>query len=67
MKNKFPHYWICFTCAKEKGGIWPEGHVATVAPIKCEYCNDKNRLKDEASAPYVDFDWEDLETKHLRD
>ncbi len=63
----FPHYWICATCAAEKGGVWPEGHCATVGDIECKYCNDKNRAKGEASAPYVDYDWPNLKTSHLRD
>lgn len=53
--RRFSHYWICDACAKERGGVWPDGHVATVADIPCKYCDDKNRVG--PSAPYIDYDW----------
>lgn len=65
-KEKFPHYWICDACAQERGGIWPEGHRGTFAEIKCKYCNGKKQ-KDTFIAPYVDYDWPDLDTQNLRD
>lgn len=65
--NEFPHYWICGKCAEARGGKWPEGHVATVVVKRCEYCNDKNRSPNEAIAPWVDYDWPDLDTRMLRD
>jgi hypothetical protein len=63
MKSKlldiFPHYWICGVCAKERGGVWPKGHVATIAQKKCEYCNGKNHTSEDFIAPWVDYNWED--------
>lgn len=56
------HYWLCIDCAKEKGGIFPEGHVCTVMKGECPYCK-----KDKTIVPWVDFDWPDVRTKHLRD
>lgn len=50
-------YWICDACAKERGGVWPEGHVATLADVPCRYCDDKHRKPGERIAPWVDFDW----------
>jgi hypothetical protein len=61
--DKFPHYWLCSECADAKGGKWPEGHVATVTHGECPYC----KTPDVTIIPYVDFDWPDLKTKHLRD
>lgn len=65
--NKFPHYWICVACAKERGGTWPKGHVATVALKTCQYCNGNNHEPDQLISPWVDYDWTDIKTKHLRD
>lgn len=59
MKEKFPHYWICDACARERGGIWPEGHVATLALTECQYCNGDKHLSNEAIAPWVDYNWPD--------
>ncbi len=55
----FPHYWICNSCAKEMGGEWPKGHIATVVLKKCEYCNGKNHEETEFIAPWVDYNWKD--------
>jgi hypothetical protein len=63
----FPHYWICHACATERGGVWPEGHVATMAVKKCEYCEDRLRTPNEAIAPYVDYNWPGLNTRYMRD
>lgn len=65
-KDLFPHYWICDNCAKERGGEWPDEHVATVAKKMCKYCDGKNQTNDFIS-PYVDYDWHTVKTKHLRD
>lgn len=64
-KEIFPHYWICCNCAKERGGTWPPGHIATLAYIKCEYCDGKNHTANEAIAPWVDFDWADDESTFI--
>lgn len=50
---KFPHYWLCGDCAKNKGGVWPEGHCATVMQGDCPYCGTKNVT----IIPWVDFNW----------
>jgi DNA-directed RNA polymerase subunit RPC12/RpoP len=48
------HYWICVECATKFGGVWPEGHVATMILDKCKYCDSKIK---EALAPWVDYNW----------
>lgn len=53
MNDTFPHYWLCFQCADSKGGVWPDGHCATIMHGTCEYCGDKNVT----ICPWVDFDW----------
>jgi predicted amidophosphoribosyltransferase len=58
-------YWICDTCAKERGGKWPEGHVATLAVKKCGYCDGKNHGVKEAIAPWVDYNWTNKELTHI--
>lgn len=30
--------WICSTCAKAKGGYWPEGHVGAFHDDTCDVC-----------------------------
>lgn len=54
-KPNFPHYWMCNICAYTKGGVFPEGHCATVTSGTCEYCNSENVTL----IPWVDFDWDD--------
>ena len=61
--KKFEHYWMCFECATEMGGTFPEGHCCTVCLDTCPYCGKENVTV----VPYVDFDWTDLDTEHLRD
>ena len=61
-KLELPHYWICFICATDRGGVWPEGHVATCAIDKCQYCDEDGSL-----APIVDFNWPDRDLSSLRD
>ena len=46
------HYWLCADCAKEKGGTWPDGHVATVMVGECPYCKVTTTI-----IPWVDFNW----------
>lgn len=68
MNPQFPHYWICTACAKERGGVWPERHVATLAAKMCLYCNGGKQLPTERFiAPYVDYNWPNLDTSMLRD
>ena len=53
---------ICGVCAEERGGVWPEGHIATWSDLPCGYCGDK------WSASIYDFDWAgDDAYKKLRD
>ena len=66
-KQYFPHYWICDECAKQRGGIWPKGHCATIAIKTCQYCEVKNHTESEGIAPWVDYDWPNIKTEHLRD
>lgn len=66
MNKEFPHYWICSFCAKQKGGIWPKNHVATMAAKQCEYCNGEHQTE-QFIAPWVDYDWPTCKTAHLRD
>lgn len=61
-KFDFKHYWLCMNCAKERGGKFPEGHCCTVTISTCPYCGVHGTI-----IPYVDFDWEGLDTKNLRD
>jgi hypothetical protein len=67
IRNDFPHYWICSTCAAERGGRWPEGHVATCAEKTCKYCNGEKQGAEKYIAPYVDFDWPEMDTSAERD
>jgi len=60
---KHEHYWLCMECATKNGGKWPEGHACTVSVGTCPYCAEENVT----IIPYVDFDWPDINTKHLRD
>lgn len=64
MSNDFPYYWICFECAKARGAVWPEGHVATMTEITCKYCNGKNQ-KEIFIAPWVDYNWPNKNTTKM--
>lgn len=50
---KFEHYYMCIDCAKDKGGVFPEGHVCTVTKGECPYC----KAQDVVLIPWVDFNW----------
>lgn len=50
---KFKHYYMCSDCAKDKGGVFPEGHVCTVMRGECPYC----KTQDVILIPWVDFNW----------
>lgn len=52
-------YWMCAACAKERGGVWPKGHAATVILDTCPYCEGKNHSPTEGIVPWVDFNWPD--------
>lgn len=60
--DKKKHYYICEECAKENGGTFPKGHICTVSYDKCDVCKN-----DTTVIPYVDFDWKNEDTSHLRD
>ena len=44
---------ICIKCALERGGSWPEGHVATWSNTPCVCCGE------EYTASINDFDWDE--------
>jgi len=57
--------YICRTCAISLGGMWPEGHVATVTPGVCDNCGLSNGLAhvhdwqlDTGGQPYQPWSWE---------
>lgn len=50
---KLEHYWLCSECARDKGGVFPEGHACTVMSGKCPYCDKENVTL----IPWVDFDF----------
>lgn len=58
----FKHHWLCMECADSFGAKWLEGHCCTVTEDVCPYCNVKKTI-----IPYVDFDWVQRKTRHLRD
>ncbi len=62
IKMDFKHYWLCMKCAEERGASFPPNHCCTVTQGKCPYCKEVTTI-----IPYVDFDWIDMDTKHLRD
>jgi len=43
--------YICEDCARAIGGVWPEGHVATIHTGICDVCKKELRLA------HV-FDWQ---------
>lgn len=54
-KEKFPYYWICRTCAKERGGV-PSAGVCTMIQDICKYCEGEKQTE-VALAPWIDYDW----------
>jgi len=44
--------YICFECARARGGVWPDGHVATISTGECPACKRKVSL-----ASVGDYDW----------
>ena len=34
----WPYEFICWDCARARGGAWPKDHVATVHEGRCGYC-----------------------------
>ena len=53
---------ICRDCAKEKGGVWPEGHVATQWYGNCDYCH-----KRKACCSIGDWNWPNVDFSVRRD
>lgn len=43
---------ICFDCAREQGGKWPDGHCATTYTGKCNVCG-----REKAVCSYNDWIW----------
>lgn len=62
VKMDYKHYWLCETCANERGGTFPAGHCCTVIHDVCPYCKEKTVI-----IPYVDFDWPDRDFRLARD
>ena len=44
--------YICRTCAINAGGVWPDGHVATMHRAQCPECEEVTNL-----ACWSDWDW----------
>lgn len=57
-------YWACDKCMQEAGGTFPEDHVCTKILSKCSVCNSD---KKEFLTPWVDYNWKNIRTEHLRD
>lgn len=55
-KLELPFSYICFPCANERGGKWPEGHCATCHNDTCPYCKAHSQL-----ACISDWNWPDAE------
>lgn len=54
--------YICSYCAQKKGGIWPEGHCATIHIGKCDYCK-----KEKSLASIGDYNWDKQSFLDMRD
>ena len=54
--------YICRECAERRGGVWPEGHVATMHREVCPYCGERRGL-----ACIGDWDWPGVDYSALRD
>jgi hypothetical protein len=52
-QDKLSHYWICDSCAKEKGGAIPPGACNTSCMGLCQYCGEKEGFL----TPIVDYKW----------
>ena len=61
------YYWACGECNQKAGGVWPEGHCATVTQGQCQVCKTKHVTL----VPWVDYNWpenkDDKFAKVLRD
>lgn len=57
-----PYDYICHQCADVRGGVWPEGHVATFHTGNCPYCDTSKGL-----ANIGDWDWSDGAKRGMRD
>jgi hypothetical protein len=53
---------ICHDCAKEKGGFWPEEHLATQWYGTCDYCHRRKEC-----CSIGDWDWTDVDFSNRRD
>lgn len=43
---------ICPECAKEQGGVWPDGHVATFSHGTCSVCE-----QEKTTCAVSDYSW----------
>ena len=44
--------YLCAECAERLGGVWPEGHMATMHSGKCDCCGETKSL-----AAHDDWNW----------
>lgn len=56
-------YWACDDCITQAGGVFPEGHCATMTKGDCLVCGAVNVTL----IPWVDYDWKHVKTEGLRD
>lgn len=57
------HGMTCKECANKAGGKMPENHTCTVSIGDCPIC----LKKDITLIPWIDFNWPNVRTAHLRD
>jgi hypothetical protein len=49
-------YWICGSCAKERGGVYFKT-ASTAADVDCKWCKNEKRMPGEFIFPVVDYRW----------
>lgn len=60
--QKFRRGYICRHCAERLGGVWPEGHAATMHEDLCDCCGRRAAL-----AQHDDWNWPDQKSYPGRD
>lgn len=61
-KVGLPHPYICFDCANQYGGKWPDGHCATAHTAECSYCKKEKQM-----VALTDFLWNGDKTLRVWD